>query len=52
MSKENTKRRNAQAVAAWNRHAGAHDPGSKKPEESLEEYLESWEEEPEEEKED
>lgn len=26
-----TKRRNPQAVAAWSRHGGAHDPGSKKP---------------------
>lgn len=23
------KRRSAQAIAAWGRHAGAHDPGSK-----------------------
>lgn len=28
----NDKRWNAQAVAAWNRHGGAHAPGSKKPE--------------------
>lgn len=27
-----TKRRNPQAVAAWTRHGGAHDAGSKRPE--------------------
>lgn len=40
-----TKRRNPQAVAAWSRHQGAHDPGTKKPdvdetEEGLEDALE------------
>jgi hypothetical protein len=25
------KRRNAQAVAAWSRHGGAHNPGTKRP---------------------
>lgn len=40
-----TKRRNPQAGAAWSRHQGAHDPGTKKPdvdetEEQIEEYFE------------
>lgn len=39
------KRRNAHAVAAWSRHGGAHNPGTKKPdsddtEEQIEEHLE------------
>ena len=39
-----TKRRNAQAGAAWSRHQGAHDPGSKKPDiDDLEEQLEEVE---------
>ena len=39
-----SKPRNAQAIAAWERHGGAHDPGSKKPEvdehDDIEEQLE------------
>lgn len=43
------KRRSAAAVAAWSRHQGAHDPGSRKPdvdetEEGLEEYNDEEEE--------
>ena len=35
-----TKRRNPQAVAAWSRHGGAHNPGSRKPEvDDLDEQL-------------
>lgn len=46
--KKEPKRRNPHAIAAWNRKGGAHDPGTKKPEESFEEYMESWDEEEEE----
>jgi hypothetical protein len=35
-----TKRRNPQAVAAWSRHGGAHNYGSRKPEvDDLDEQL-------------
>lgn len=43
--KKSPKRRNPNATAAWNRHAGSHDPGTKKPVETFDEYMESWDEE-------